>query len=363
MHLSDVTLREGDQMPGRAYSVAQKVDAGHRLDDLGVDYIQAGFPITGEQDQDAIRQLTTKCNAQIIALSRAIPQDVEAAVAATADVIEVFVPISELQLEYTLKKPFDDVLAQAREAVDLASDHGAIPHLTLVDAFRTAPDRLRETTTRFEDVEYITLADTVGARTPVSVHRLLTELESDIDLSRLGVHFHDDLGVATANVLAAYEAGVGKADVSVASLGERAGNPAIEEVVVAGVVEHDDPFGVDESLLVPACEDVLTILDENDVAGPRKAILGSEVTEHESGIHTAAMLEEPSVFEPYDPDVFGGERRLLFGSGTGTSGAATLLAHADVDQTDEHIEKFLSLLADVGPVTEDEALSLAESEM
>ena len=96
-------------------------------------------------------------------------------------------------------------------------------------------------------------------------------------------------------------------------------------------------------------------------ATPRKAVLGSEVTEHESGIHTAAMLHDPSVFEPFDPERFGGERRLLFGTGTGASGASTLLSRVDVKPTDARTEEFLSLLAEVGPVGETEALELASS--
>lgn len=361
MFLNDVTLREADQMPGRDYSVEQKVEAGRKLNALGLVFIQPGFPVTGEKDREVIRRLADTCDARIVALARAVEKDIEAAVEAEADVVEVIVPISDLQLEYTLGKSRDVVVKMAREAVDLVRDHDAVPHLTLIDAFRTETEYLREIANEFEEVEYLTLADTVGAKTPVSVERLLSELEGSVDLSRIGVHFHDDMGVATANVLAAYGAGVGKADVSVASLGERAGNPALEEVVVSGVVEYEDSFGVDECELVPACEGVLATLGEEDVAGPRKAVLGSEVTEHESGIHTAAMLQDPSVFEPFDPYRFGGQRRLLFGTGTGASGASTLLSRAGVEPTDSRVEEFLSLLAEAGPVDETEALGLADS--
>jgi isopropylmalate/homocitrate/citramalate synthase len=359
--LNDVTLREADQMPGRDYSVEQKVEAGRKLDALGLAFIQPGFPVTGEKDREVIRRLADTCDARIVALARAVEKDIEAAVEAEADVVEVIIPISDLQLEYSLGKSRDAAVKMAREAVDLVSDHDVVPHLTLIDAFRTEPEYLRKTVEEFEWVEYLTLADTVGAKTPVSVERLLSELKDSIDLSRVGVHFHDDMGVATANVLAAYDAGVGKADVSVASLGERAGNPAVEEVVVSGVVEYGDSFGVDESELVPTCEGVLAALKEDDVAGPRKAVLGSEVTEHESGIHTAAMLHDPSVFEPFDPHRFGGQRRLLFGTGTGASSASTLLSRAGVEPTEGQIEEFLLLLAEAGPVDEAEALELADS--
>lgn len=360
MLLNDVTLREADQMPGRDYSVEQKVEAGRKLDTLGVEFIQPGFPVTGEKDREVIRRLADTCNARIAGLARAVEKDIKATVEADADVVEVIIPISDLQLEHSLGKPRGAVTEMARETVDLVSDYGVVPHLTLIDAFRTEPEHLREMADVFDDVEYLTLADTVGSATPVSVRWLLSKLD-DIDLSQVGVHFHDDMGVASANVLTAYEAGIGRADVSVASLGERAGNPAIEEIVVSGVVEYDDSFGVDESKLVPTCNGVLAALGETDVAGPRKAVLGSEVTKHESGIHTAAMLHDPSVFEPFDPKRFGGERRLLFGTGTGASGASTLLSRVDVRPTDARIEEFLSLLAEVGPVGETEALELASS--
>jgi isopropylmalate/homocitrate/citramalate synthase len=163
--------------------------------------------------------------------------------------------------------------------------------------------------------------------------------------------------------LAAYEVGVGKADVSIASLGERAGNSALEEIVVSGVVEHDELFDIAENKLIPVCQSVLKILDEKDAAGSRKAILGSEVTEHESGIHTSAMLHEPSVFEPFNPHEFGGNRKLLFGESTGASGAATLLTRAGIDSTEQYVEEFLQLLADADPVNKDEALALARSAM
>jgi isopropylmalate/homocitrate/citramalate synthase len=361
MLLNDVTLREGDQMPGRTYSIQQKVTAGKKLDELGLPFIQPGFPITGEKDRKVIRQLAATTDAQIVGLARAIDADIQAVVEADADVAEVIIPVSDLQLEYSLGKSRDSVLNLAREAIDLATDHGLVPHLTLIDAFRTQVVHLREVATRFDSVEYLTLADTVGARTPTSVRDLLESLDDDVDLSRVGVHFHDDMGVATANALVAYEVGVGKADVSVASLGERAGNSALEEVIVSGVVEHDESFAIDENKLIPVCQSVLEILDEKDAAGSRKAILGSEVTEHESGIHTSAMLQEPSVFEPFDPHEFGGNRKLLFGESTGASGATTLLTRAGINSTDQHVEEFLQLLADAGPVNEDEALALARS--
>ncbi|PSQ05892.1 citramalate synthase [Halobacteriales archaeon QS_6_71_20] len=359
--LCDVTLREGDQMPGRSYGIEQRVAAGRALDDLGVELIQAGFPVTGESDRETVRRLACDADvkARIVALARAVAGDVDAALTAEADVIEVMVPVSDLQLGHVLDESRETAFEMLVAAVERVRDGGATPHVTLVDAFRTEPSALIEAFERVPDVPTVSLADTVGARTPHTVHELLSALGASVDLSRAGVHFHDDLGVATANALAACDHGVGRIDVSVASLGERAGNAALEEVVVAGTTDLGVEFGVDTERVIPACTAVLDELDES--VEPRKAVLGREVTEHESGIHTAAMVREPATFEPFAPADFGGGRRLLFGEGTGRGGARALLERAGVEPTDERVSGLLDALAERGPVDAEAAIDLAES--
>jgi len=246
------------------------------------------------------------------------------------------------------------------EAVDYVTDHGVPVHVTLADAFRTDHDQLVEIVETVPDVDFVSLADSVGARTPVTVQAYLDGLAGHVDFDRLGVHFHDDMGCATANALAAYLAGVGKADVSVAGLGERAGNSALEEVAVACTVDHDDDLGLATDELVPACRSILDRLGEP--CGDRKAVLGEKIAEHESGIHTAAMLADPATLEPFDPELFGGQRRLVFGKPTGESGARRLLQRAGVEPDAETVTAYLDALAAEGPLDLDEALALAERE-
>jgi isopropylmalate/homocitrate/citramalate synthase len=355
MELRDVTLREAPQRPGRSYTADQRIAAGHALDRLGVSYVQAGFPVTGETDAAVTSSLAGELDATVTALARPVEGDVTAALDTGAGVVDLFAPFSTLQLRHSLQKPRDAVIEQLTEARDRVEAAGATVHLSVVDAFRTETDHLLSVCEAFPDVQNLTLADTVGRRTPTEVREQLTALaDAGVDLGRIGVHFHDDLGVATANVLAAHDCGVGYADVSVASLGERAGNPALEEVVATGVLSRETAFGTDRSALVPACRSVLDALDEQ--VDDRKAILGSSVTTHESGIHTAAMLAEPATFEPFDPSLFGGERTLLFGAETGRSGAATLLERAGVDGDPQRLA---ALLAEAGPVEYEAAVDLA----
>jgi len=375
--LRDVTIREGAQMPGREYGVEDRVAAARALDRLGLDAIQVGFPVVGETDREAVRRTAGSLEADVVALARATVDDVEAALDAEADVIEVIVPTSDRQLEHVLGASRTAAMEMAGEALDRARDGGAGVHLTLVDGFRTDPIDLADAVETFPSVPTITVADTVGARTPDRVRAIVADvLDRGVDGDRLGVHFHDDLGVAVANTLAAVDAGVTTADVSVAALGERAGNAALERVVVADAVdgERRHPAGsrsatgdgsgqiaaaVDRGELVPACEAVLDALDES--IDPRTPVLGSDVTTHESGIHTAAMLHDPGTFEPFDPAAFGGERRLVFGAGSGRGSAHALLDRAGIEPTDDRVARLLDLLAERGPLDADAATALVES--
>lgn len=358
MDLTDVTLREGDQMPGRDFTASEKIDCARALDELGISYLQPGFPATGEKDQAVISELGGTTNADVVALARALEGDIDAALDTNADVIETFVSASDRHLEHLLGTSREEMLSMLGDAVDYIHDHGGTAHVTLADAFRTDHDQLVEIIETVPDVTFVSLADTVGARTPATVHQYLDALSDDVDLDRLGVHFHDDLGCATANALAAYQAGVGKADVSVGGLGERAGNSPLEEVIAACTVDYDDDLDLDSRELVPVCRRVLETLGED--YGDRKAILGQKIGEHESGIHTAAMLSDPSTLEAYDPELFGAERRLVFGAPTGKSSARHLLERAGVDLDDETVTAYLNALAAEGPLDLDEALELAE---
>lgn len=357
MYLTDVTIREAGQLPGRAYDFEQKVDAAKTLDDLGLEYVQATFPATNETDQAVTRHLASTLQANVVTLARATTEDVDACLDAGADVIEVFGTVSELHLDHVVHQDRTEMIDAFSECVERVRDGGAVPHITLTDAFRTDRKHLLDVYERLPDVEVISLADTVGIKHPREVEQFLDDLTVDVTPSRIGVHFHDDLGVATANLLIAREFGVQRGDVSVAALGERAGNAALEEVVINAVLAGEDPFGVNIEQIIPTCHDVLTILDED--VNPRKAILGREVLEHEAGIHTQAMLEDPSTFEPFDPSRFGGHRRLLFGEQTGRSGIRLLLERVDAATDEETVDKLAEQLRIHGPIELDDALDLA----
>lgn len=338
MELLDVTLREGEQRAGRSYTVEQKVEAARSLAALGVDYVQIGFPVADDRTMRVCDRLAV--DAKTTGIARAVTRDIDAAVTAGVDVVDLFAPTSDRQRERLLGSSREDLLETIEEAYDHATETGLEVHFTAMDGSRTEPAFIDEIRSSI-DPTYVTIADTVGVLTPGGVTDLLDVL--DRPLSTVGVHFHDDLGVGTANALTAADRGVGRIDVSVGGVGERAGNTSLEEVVVAGELGPETfHAGVESATLLPGVESVLETLGE-DVA-PQKPLLGAGVFEHESGLHTAAMLDDPGTFEPFDPARFGGERQLLFGEATGRGAARGLLERAGVEPTDSRVATLLDRL-------------------
>jgi isopropylmalate/homocitrate/citramalate synthase len=354
MKLLDLTLREGDQQPNRNYSVESKVAAAQELDSLSVDFIQIGFPVAGEKTTNVCADLAI--DAQTTGIARALDQDIQAAAAAGVDVIDVFAPTSDHQRNHLLDQSRAELRETILVALDTAHDTGCEVHFTAMDGFRTDPTVLNRLLSEV-GTEYFTLADTVGVRTPTGVYELLETL--DADRSRIGVHFHDDLGLATANALAAADCGIGKVDVSVAGIGERAGNTSLEEFSIAGAVGDESvSTALDTTRLLPTIHRVVNILDEP--ISTTKSLLGDDVFAHESGLHTAAMLDDPATFEPFDPAQFGGERRLLFGSQSGSGAARRLLERANRKPKPETVAALVDALHALDqPVTLDEAIDLA----
>ena len=355
MRLLDVTLREAEQRPGVAYSVEQKAAAARELDALGVDRVQIGFPVADDRTGRVVDRVNL--TAKTTGIARAIAGDVDAAVEAGVDVVDLFAPTSDRQLDAVVGMSREEMTASVVAAADRARDHGVAVRFSAMDGFRTDPAALDALFAAVDAASY-TLADTVGARTPAGVVDHLDALATDP--SRLGVHFHDDLGVATANALAAAGLGVEWADVSVAGLGERAGNVPIEELVAAAAV-GEEPVDLDVSRdrLLPTAQGVLDALGEDvDAAKP---LLGAEAFTHESGLHTAAMLEDPATFEPFDPERFGGSRRLVFGDATGRGAARKLLERAGRDPTAARVDRLLDRLSSAdGELSLDDAVATAD---
>jgi isopropylmalate/homocitrate/citramalate synthase len=356
MRICDVTPWTVSGLPDRDYTVDQRVEAGRALDRLGVPLVGAGFPAAGDDERETVRRLTDDLAADVVAACRTPTGEVEAALETGADVVEVTIPVSDVWLEHVLGCSRDEAFDRAEAAVLRAREGGVDVHLALEDAFRAEVPAIAGAFGRFECP--VVLADSVGARTPPFVAGFLRTLaDASVDLTRAGVRFHDDLGCATANALVAAETGIDRVDTSVAALGERAGTAATEEVVVAAHAGGTDA-GVNVGETVPACEDVLRALGEP--AGERKAVLGERATTLEVRAGTAAAVDDPSAFEPVDPEAFGSRRRLVFDEATGADAARRLLERAGRDADPDTVQRLLERLSGAGAVDFAEAVELAE---
>ena len=316
IEICDVTLRDGEQTPGVVFRADEKLDIALRLDEIGAEIIEAGFPVVSKAEMNAVKEV---CNlglkAKISALSRSVRADVDAALDCDVDMISVFIATSDLHLKHKLHMNCPEAIRCALDTVEYAKDHGLIVRFSAEDATRTDFEVLKKLYKRAEDyhADYISVADTVGIMNPRTVHYMISEIKKVIKIP-ICMHCHDDLGLATANTLAAAEAGAKQLHTTVNGIGERSGNTSLEEILVAlrlhyGIDRYDLTRLKDLSKLVETYSGV--------AVAKNKAVVGSNAFAHESGIHVAAVLEEPRTYELYSPEMVGAARHIIIGKHTG----------------------------------------------
>lgn len=358
VEFKDLTLREGSQVPGLQISEEAGKEVLEHLADLDVGRVEVAFPRA--HPRKSWFRHADDLGFRTAALARSIPGDVDAALKVNPDEIEVIMTSSDAQLEYALGKSRGEAREMLVSNVKRALDGGADAGVTLMDAMRAENGFLAGITRAAVDAgaKHVTLADTTGAGTPETVSGTVTAVaeavSGDADIA---VHTHDDMGVATANAAAGVNAGATAVDATVGGIGERAGNAPLEEVAVL-LTERGDELEIDLDELVPVCRRVHETLSVD--IPPGKPVIGERAYRHESGMHTAAMLEEPSTYEPFNPAKYGGQRALLFGGDTGRGAVRALLTDIGVKSTDEAISESLTALKDAAtekgePLDEDEA--------
>ncbi|AET65288.1 homocitrate synthase family protein [Methanothrix harundinacea] len=316
IEVCDVTLRDGEQMPGVVFRPDEKIDIAIKLDEVGVEIIEAGFPVVSEAEMRAVRDVSNLgLDSKISVLSRSVPKDVDAALACDVDMVSVFIATSDLHLKYKLHMTCEEAIKSALETVEYAKDHGLIVRFSAEDATRTEFNLLKRLYKKAEEcrADYVSIADTVGIMNPRTVYFLVREIKKVVKIP-ICMHCHDDLGLALANTLAAAEAGAKQLHTTVNGIGERSGNTPLEELMVAlrvhySVDRYDTTKLTDLSKLVQSYSGVM--MPKN------KAVVGDNAFAHESGIHVAAVLEEPRTYELYSPEMVGSARRIIIGKHTG----------------------------------------------
>jgi 2-isopropylmalate synthase len=333
----DTTLRDGEQAPGFSMTPEEKLKLAGELEDLGVDVIEAGYPASNRDDFEAVQSIARHIrDAEISVLARAVENDIETAWEAVKDAenprLHIFIPTSDIQLKYQLKKTRSQAADIAISALGHAKKFTHNLQFTAMDATRSDLDFLAGLFSRAIETgaTTINIADTVGFAEPFEFYEMIKSLEErvrDREKALLSVHCHDDLGLAVSNTLAAVRAGADQVEGTINGIGERAGNAALEEIITALIIKKES-YGAKTGVRAPRLNSVSRLLEEITGIGvqPNKAITGSNAFAHEAGIHQDGLLKNPETYEIIKPELVGrSEAELVPGKHSGRGGLRSYL--------------------------------------
>ena len=363
VRIFDTTLRDGEQSPGVSITPEQKLQIAIKLDRLGVDAIEAGFPIVSHGEVQAIRNIKKSgLNAEICGLARTLSSDIDLVIDCDLSYVHTFIATSDIHMQYKLKMAPEEVIQKAVNAVEYAKSHGLQVEFSAEDATRSDLTFLTKVFRAVGEAgaDRIDIPDTVGYATPEFISNLVGMIKEQISVP-ISMHCHNDFGLAVANSIAGINAGATCAHVTVNGLGERAGNASLEEFVMALQCLYKKEHNINTKLLYETSKSVSNIM--GIAVQANKAIIGENAFGHESGIHTHGILNNPLTYEPIDPEMVGRKRWLQAGKHAGAHGIRAMLEDFGIECTDEQLHKIVEKqknLADKGKsISTAELLSIA----
>jgi len=338
----DETLRDGEQMPGVHFSPEEKLLIAEKLSEAGVGVINAGIPVVSDEEARAVRLVASAgLKAKVLAAARTVPADVDAVIRSGATHIAIFVAASHVHLKFKLKMTQKEVHAASIQTVRQAKEAGLHVAFVTEDTVR-APFAFVERL--YKDVQEagadrLVVADTVGIMTPLTFRWYLTEFQRRVHPKDLSVHCHNDFGLATANTLTAVECGARAPHVCVNGIGERAGNAALEEVVMG----LETLYGVRTGIRTDRLHELSRLVEE--ISGvpvaANKALVGYNAFSHEAGIHTHGILAHTLTYEPLQPEVVGRVRQMVLGKHSGKSAIVEKLKERGITAPDPMLLELL----------------------
>jgi 2-isopropylmalate synthase len=378
VRIFDTTLRDGEQSPGCSMNLGEKLRLARQLERLGVDIIEAGFPIASQGDFDSVQAVAETVRGPVIAgLARAMDADIERAWCALRSAahprLHVFLATSDIHLHYKLKMSREQAQRQATEAVRFARSLCDDVEFSPEDATRTDLDYLCEAMQAVAEAgaTTINIPDTVGYTIPRDMARIISAIVERVRGREVTVsaHCHNDLGMAVANSLAAVEAGARQVECTINGIGERAGNASLEEIVMALRVRNDSlPFetGIHTEELYPSSQ-LLTQITGVAVQ-PNKAIVGRNAFAHEAGIHQDGMIKNPLTYEIMTPQSVGvPDSRLVLGKHSGRHALGLRceqLGHQfSRRELDQIYRRFVALADEIKTVEDHHLLAIITEEM
>ncbi len=345
----DTTLRDGEQAAGAKMNLREKLEIARQLEKLGVDVIEAGFPISSAGDFEAVSTIAREVRTPVIcALARAIPKDIDRAWEAIKEAqhprIHIFLSASDIHRVYQLKKSREEILQASRDMVARAKKYLDDVEYTPMDASRTDPEYIYQILEAVIDAGATTLniPDTVGYAIPAEFGNLIEGILKNvpnIDRAVISIHCHNDLGLAVANSLEAIRRGARQVEGTINGIGERAGNASLEEIVMA-IKTRSDFFGLTTDIDTTQIYKTSRLVSEitGFVVQPNKAIVGANAFRHESGIHQDGIIKMPITYEIMDPKTVGiAASSLVLGKLSGRHALKERLAELGYSLPDEDL--------------------------
>ncbi len=338
----DTTLRDGEQTAGVVFANHEKIRIAKMLDAIGVDQIEAGIPVMGGHEKEAIKEICKLgLRASIMGWNRAVVKDVEQSLECGVDAVAISISTSDIHIEHKLHSTRAKVIEDMVKATRFAKQHGVYISVNAEDASRSDPDYLIEFATAAKDAgaDRLRYCDTVGILDPFRTYERVKNLIDKVGID-VEMHTHNDFGMATANALAGVRAGARWVGVTVIGLGERAGNAALEEVVMA--LKYLE--GIDLNFKT---EKFREIAEYVSLASKRelpawKPIVGSNMFAHESGIHADGALKDPRTYEVFRPEEVGLERQIVIGKHSGTAAIQAKFKEYGISLTKEEANDILA---------------------
>ncbi|EKY27925.1 homocitrate synthase [Clostridium celatum] len=345
IYIVDTTLRDGEQTAGVVFANEEKIIIADMLSELGVDQLEVGIPTMGGDEKNAIKEIVKRNNYKksIMAWNRAVIKDIEESIDCGVDAVAISVSVSDIHIKHKLKTSRAWVLENMIKSVEFAKQNGLYVSVNGEDASRADKEFLVEfiNEAKKAGADRFRYCDTVGIMEPFRLRKDIEEIYKKTNFN-IEMHTHNDFGMATANAIAGVLGGASHVGVTINGLGERAGNAALEEVIMALMYVYDYKGDINTKMFREVSEYVSQA--SGRVLPIWKAIVGENMFAHESGIHADGAIKNPKNYEAFDPDVVGLQRQIVIGKHSGKAGIINKFKEYNIDLSDEEAQGVLEMV-------------------